>query len=143
MTIPTILAPLFVQVLLTIVLAVVMATRRLSAVKAGAVRRGDVSMGEKAWPAEAQMASNAFSNQFELPILFYVAVVIAILTRKADLLFVLLSWVFVATRIVHAAAYVMGNNVPRRFAAYLVGAIVLIVMWATLALRILLGASPA
>jgi len=142
-TIPSILAPVFVQVLLTIVLAVVMATRRLAAVKAGAVRRGDVSMGERAWPAEAQMASNAFSNQFELPLLFYVAVILAILTRKADLLFVALSWVFVATRIVHAAAYAMGNVVPRRFAAYLVGAAVLTIIWAVLALRVLLAASPA
>ena len=143
MTLPTILLPLFVQVLLTFALIFPMAARRFAAVKAREVRREDVILGQRAWPARAQQASSAFSNQFELPVLFYVVVVLAIMTRKADLLFVVLSWVFVVSRIVHAAVYVTTNHLPHRFGAYLVGAVALMVMWIMFAIRILAGPLPA
>jgi hypothetical protein len=138
-TVPDVLAPLFVQVLLTFGLLLWMGGRRLAVVRASAVRRQDVSLGQKAWPERAQQVSNAFSNQFELPILFYVLVALALFTRKADLLFVVLSWVFVVTRIVHAGIYATVNDVPKRFGAFLAGALVLMLMWAIFAARILLG----
>lgn len=137
MTLPAVLLPVFVQVLLTFVLMMIMAGRRLGAVRGRAVRREDVILGQRNWPPRAQAASNAFSNQFELPVLFYVLVVLAIVTRKADLLFVVLSWVFVASRIVQAVAYVTTNVVPFRFTAYLVGAVALVIMWVVFAVRIL------
>jgi hypothetical protein len=112
-------------------------------VRAGEVRRAEVSMGEHAWPARAQTAANAFSNQFELPVLFYVLVVLAIITRKADLVFVVMSWIFVLSRIAHALAYVTTNHVPYRFQAYTVGAVTLIAMWLIFAARLLLTPLPA
>lgn len=143
MSVPSILLPLFVQVGLVMVLAGIMAARRLALVRSGSVRRSELSMGERAWPPPAQQASNAFSNQFELPVLFYVLVILALLTRKADLLFVVLSWAFVATRIVHAAVYVTSNDVPKRFTAFIAGAFLLSVMWIVFAIRILLAPLPA
>ena len=139
MTIPDVLAPLFVQILLTFALLLWMGGRRLGAVRAGAVRRENVSLGQKAWPERAQQVSNAFSNQFELPVLFYVLVALALFTRKTDFLFVALSWLFVVTRIVHAGIYATANDVPKRFGAFLAGALVLMLMWAIFAARILLG----
>ena len=64
---------------------------------------------------------------------------LAILSRKADLLFVVLSWVFVLSRIVHAAVYVTSNAIPYRFGTFAAGAVVLLVMWIIFALRILLS----
>jgi hypothetical protein len=139
MTIPDVLAPLFAQVLLTFLLLMWMGGRRLGAVRGRAVRPHDVSLGQKAWPEPAQQVSNAFANQFELPVLFYVLVALALFTRKADLLFVVLSWVFVLTRIFHAGIYATVNDVPKRFGAYLAGALVLMAMWAIFAVRILLA----
>lgn len=136
MTIPAILAPVFVQVLLTFLLLLWTARQRFGAARAGLVRREDVSMGEKAWPAPAQQASNAFSHQFEIPVLFLVLVPLAIITRKADLLFVVLSWVFVLTRIAHALVYVTSNRVPVRLGLFVLGAVVLMVMWAMFAIRV-------
>lgn len=143
MTLPSVLLPVFVQALLTFVLAFTMGARRLAAVRGGEVTREDVSLGQRAWPVPAQQASNAFSNQFELPVLFYVLVILAIITRKADLVFVVLSWVFVASRVVQAVVYVTTNHVPHRFAAYMVGVVALIVMWVVFAARILFGPLPA
>lgn len=73
----------------------------------------------------------------------YALVALVILTRKADLAFVILSWVFVATRILHAIVYCTTNEIPKRFAAFAVGVAILGVMWITFALRILVASPPA
>ncbi len=88
---------------------------------------------------QTQKVSNAFQNQFELPVLFYVLVILALFTRKADLAFVVLSWVFVVTRCVHAAIHTGPNIVLRRGLAYGAGGIVLVGMWAIFTVRVLLG----
>ena len=105
--------------------------------RAGHVRVADISMGARAWPALPQQAANAFQNQFELPVLFYALTAFALATAKADLLFVALAWVFVLTRIGHAYVYATANDLMTRFRLYLVGAAVLLVMWAVFAARIL------
>nr|WP_133770004.1 MAPEG family protein [Enterovirga rhinocerotis] len=141
MSIQAILLPVFLQVLLVFALAVVMGRRRYAAVQAREVRREDVILGQKNWPAGAQASANAYSNQFELPVLFFALVPLAIITRKADLLFVVLSWVFVASRYVHAGIYVSSNAIPLRFGAFAVGVVALLLMWVVFAVRIL--ATPA
>lgn len=143
MTIQAILLPVFVQVLLVAILAGIMAGRRYACLQAREVRREDVTLGQKSWPPRAQAAANAFSNQFELPVLFFALVPLAIITRKADLLFVVLSWVFVASRCLHAGVYVTSNTLPYRFGSFLVGALVLLVMWIVFAIRILAAPLPA
>ena len=143
MTIQDILLPVFVEVALIFALGVLLGKRRYHAVQAGAVRRGDVVLGEKAWPPKVQAASNAFSNQFELPVLFFALVPLAIITRKADLLFVVLSWLFVLTRIAHAAVYVSTNAIGARFGSFAVGAAIMLVMWIVFAVRILAAPLPA
>jgi hypothetical protein len=137
MSVEAILAPLFVQIALTFVLLSWMGRARAASVKRGEVKISDIALGQQAWPARATQIANCFHNQFQLPVLFYVLVVLALISRKADLLFVILSWLFVATRIVHAAIHTTSNNVPRRFQAYLGGAIVLVLMWAVFAARML------
>ena len=40
----------------------------------------------------------AFSNQFELPVLFYVLTILAYVTHLAGVIFVVLAWIFVLFR---------------------------------------------
>ncbi len=137
MTLQAILAPLFAQVFLTFALLIWTGRMRLLAVRTRSVRAGEVSLGERNWPPPAQQAANAFANQFEIPVLFYVLVGLALATRKADLVFVVMAWIFVATRFAHAGIYVTTNHVPYRFQAFLVGTLVLLAMWIVFAVRIL------
>ena len=58
--------------------------------------------------------------------------------RHADLFIVLLSWVFVVTRFVHAGIFVTSNDLNRRSLAWFAGVLVLFVMWVYFALKILL-----
>ena len=88
------------------------------------------------WPTRAQQVSNTYANQFELPMLFFLLVAFALITRKADILFVVMSWMFVVTRIFHAGIYVTSNRIQHRFTVFLIGAIILFLMWIIFALRI-------
>jgi hypothetical protein len=142
MSVGTILAPVFLQVALTLGLLAALGNARVQAIKARLVRADRIALGERAWPESVQKLANAFHNQLELPVLFYLAVVIALFTRQADFLFVLLSWCFVLARFVHAAIHTTSNVVARRFQVFLVGFILVAILWMLLAWRILLGGSP-
>jgi hypothetical protein len=139
MSIQAVLLPLFVHVVLTFVLLVWMANLRTSAITGGAVSPSDIALREPGWPAQATQVANAFHNQLELPVLFYVLTILAWITRHADYLFVVMAWIFVALRLAHAFVHTTGNVVARRGAVFIAGAIVLALMWLIFMLRILLG----
>jgi hypothetical protein len=139
MSIQAVLLPVFVQVALTFVLMFWMGGVRVAAISRGEVKIRDMALGQPAWPERETQIANSYHNQFQLPVLFLVLVAFALITRKADLLFVLLSWLFVLLRLVHAYVHVTSNHVPTRFRWYLIGAVVLLLMWIIFAVRILLG----
>ena len=63
--------------------------------------------------------------------------ILALVTRKADFLFVVMSWMFVLTRLFHAYRPHRLELVRIRGGAFAVGAIILFVMWIIYAARIL------
>jgi hypothetical protein len=65
--------------------------------------------------------------------------ILAWITRHADLLFVVMAWIFVALRLVHAYIHITDNDVGRRGPIFGVGALVLAAMWLIFIVRILLG----
>lgn len=133
-----VLAPVFVQVVLTFALLFWMGTSRLRAVKAGEVRVRDIALGERAWPKRVTQIGNTYHNQFETPVLFYALVALALATRQADLIFVLMSWAFVAARLAHAYVYTTSNNLMLRFRVFLAGTAILMLMWTIFAVKILI-----
>ncbi len=76
MSIQAILLPLFVEVLLTFGLMFGMMYFRTSALRSGESRFESIAMREPNWPKRAQQFAYAFSNQFELPMLFYVLTIL-------------------------------------------------------------------
>lgn len=134
-----ILAPLFAQVLLTFAVMIGMMVTRTGALQRGTTRYQDIAMREPKWPYRAALFGNSFSNQFELPVLFYVLTILAMMTKHADFLFVVLAWIFVLFRVLQAYVHVTSNNVPFRGGFYGVAAIVLLIMWLIFIVKILLG----
>jgi len=137
MSIRFVLLPLFVQIALTFCLLFWMGFARLGALRRGETKISAIALGQPNWPAKPQQIANCFANQFQLPVLFYLLVVLAIITRHADILFVVLSWVFVFTRLVHAFIHTGTNDVQRRFYVFLAGATVLLAMWIIFVVSIL------
>lgn len=139
MSLQAVLAPLFVQVVLTFALLVWLAYQRITLIGSGVVKRTDIALREPNWPARTLQLQNAVSNQFEVPVLFYALTILSIVTRHADLWFVILAWVFVLLRIIHASIHVTDNDVRRRGLTFIAATTVLMVMWILFMLRILLG----
>jgi len=139
MPLAAVLLPVFVLIALTFGLLFWMGASRRDALVSGETRLQDVALGQPAWPQRQTQISRAFQNQLELPVLFYVLVGLAIVTQKADLLFVCLSWAFVLSRLAHAYVHVTDNHVPRRFQTYLAGLAALMALWAIFAIRVIGG----
>ena len=137
----TLLYPVFVQVLLTFVVMVLMGrARRLSLMRSRTpVDSPEVARATHKWSDEAVKAANNFSNQFELPVLFYAGVVVALLSKQSDLTIHVLAWGFAVSRLVHAGIHIGPNVVRFRFLAYLIGGLCLLGLWGTLAWRVLSG----
>jgi hypothetical protein len=138
MSVQMVLLPVFVLVGLTFALLLGMATMRTRALTGGETQMKDVALGEQNWPTRAAQIGNCFSNQFEMPLLFYVLIALALPLRHADLVIVLLSWVFVVTRFVHAGIFVTSNDLRQRGPAWFAGVLVLFAMWLYFALKLLL-----
>jgi len=138
MSIQSVLLPLFVQVALTFVLLICMGRARVPLVQSGQVKPHDIALGQPNWPDGATQISNAYSNQFQLPVLFYLLTVLAWITRQADVMFVVLAWLFVLLRIGHAVIHTTSNQLSLRFFVFTAGLIVLLLMWIIFAVRILM-----
>jgi hypothetical protein len=133
-----VLLPVFAQIALTFALLIGMVFGRRSALVSGETRIRDIALREPNWPKRATQIANCFSNQFELPVLFYVLIALALPLRHADLFIVLMSWVFVVSRLAHAGIFVTSNDLGQRSTIWLAGMLVLLAMWIYFALKILL-----
>jgi hypothetical protein len=133
-----VLLPVLVLVGLTFALLLGMASARARALKGRETSLKDIALGQQNWPEQATQVGNCFSNQFEIPVLFYVLIALALPLRHADLVIVLLSWVFVVTRFAHAGIFVTSNDVQQRSLVWFAGVLVLFAMWLYFALKILL-----
>lgn len=139
MTIQMVLLPVFLQVALTFGLLFWMAYARTRSISRGETKIRDIALGQSAWPAGPQQISNCYDSQFQLPLLFYVLVILAWITRHADLIFVVMAWLFVLLRLAHAYIHTTSNHVPTRFRVFAAGMFVLLIMWIVFAVRILLA----
>lgn len=141
MSVQAILIPMFVQVALTFVLMFWMGALRMRAIRLGQVNASQVVLREPNWPPRVLQVANAYHNQLELPVLFYVVVLLALQTGTLDVVLLVLSWMFVLSRLVHAYVHVTTNRLDRRTGVFAVGAIALLLMWVIVIGRFLLQAS--
>ena len=100
---------------------------RLPMLAAKSIRIKDIALSRDAWPEHEKRVSNAFDNQFQIPILFYL---VAFMTLYLGVTWVEagLGLLFTVSRIAHAAIFAINNNVVRRFWAFAAG-YALIVLW--------------
>jgi hypothetical protein len=139
MSLQAVLLPLFVEVILTFVLMLRMGALRSADYRASAVTAAEIALRQPNWPARTTQTAYSFSNQFELPVLFYVLTILAWDTRHAGIIFVVLAWIFVICRVLQAYVHVTSNNVRWRSRFFSVGALVLMIMWAIFIVEVLTG----
>ena len=139
----SLLAPVFAQVAMTFILLFWMGRERYGAVARKEVDVDDVVFGDGKWPKKARQVAASFHNQLEIPPLFYLVSVIALVTATAGPVFVALAWAFVISRIAHAVVHVSSNDVRLRGPAYIIGVFVVMAMWAILAYGVLVAPADA
>ena len=116
--------------------------RRTSFLVAGRVDLRTVDTPAKAdvnVPHDVNLPAYALKNLFELPVLFYAAVLLSLLLMIQDPLLVQLAWGFVIMRVLHSVIHCTYNDVNHRFAAYALSTLFLLFMWIRLAAFILTG----
>ncbi len=139
MTVTDFLLPVFVEVLLIFVLMGLMGRARLGSLARGEVKPQDVALDNRNYGPRGRQFGNSFSNQFELPTLFFALIAFILITRVGDTLLLVLAWIFVLSRIGHAFIHATSNDVMWRTRIYSLGAVALFIMWLVFAIKILTG----
>jgi hypothetical protein len=137
MTIQEVLLPLFAEVILTFLLLFTLAPLRTRDFTTGVTRPENIALREPNWSRRTLQIGYSYSNQFELPVLFYVLTILAYFTHRAGVVFVALAWIFVIFRYLQAYVHVTSNKVRLRGSFFIISAIVLAIMWVVYMVEIL------
>ena len=124
----SLIAPLLVQIALTLGLVGLVGVSRIGALRRREVPLAAVAASNDAWPEPVRLISNNYANQFETPVLFYVLVLLALHLGATGPGLVVTAWIFVASRLAHSLIHLNGNNVRLRFNAFAVGTLALLAM---------------
>lgn len=128
---------IFTQVLLSLIVMVIMGRRRFAAARAKEIKMQQfATMTLDNAPESVIAAGRNFTNQFEIPVLFYVASLAALALNQVSLVLVAIAWVFVATRIIHSIVHLTSNHLRSRFRVFLMGCVTVLVMWIWLLLSV-------
>lgn len=132
-----ILYPVFVHVLLFYVVAVMLsAARRRAITNLDRDTAKSLAMGTYPWPDDAVKRAASYTNQFEIPVLFYAVVAFALIVKAADTLMITLAWAFVLSRVLHAIIHIGPNRVKTRAPVFALGVLIILLMWIKLALHV-------
>ena len=137
MDVNALIYPMAVMVLFTFVVLIAMFRSRVRAVRKGEV---DVYFYKTyqgaSEPDSTLKLSQHFSNMLEVPTLFYVACVAAMVVGETALAFHLLAWLYVILRVIHAYIHTGRNKLRQRVNVYFSSWIVLLLMWAGLVVKV-------
>ncbi len=123
---------------LTFVVAIRMFRTRIAQIRREKIRLSTISTSAAAAThlTDSRGADN-YRNLFELPVLFYVGLVVAAQTAQVNALTLTLAWLFVAARIAHSYIQCTYNRVIHRFYAFVTGFFIVCAFWVVLAIGLL------
>ena len=129
----TMLYPMFAMVVLTLGIGIITIFTRFKSVKNKDIspryyQTMTTQKGEVV-PDFVHRTTRALNNQFELPVLFYVAGTLAIVMQMESTVAIATAWFFVASRVLHAIIYLTYNNLTHRLLIFWVGIIAVVELW--------------
>lgn len=128
------LLPLLAQVALTFTVMTVMYRKRVAEMRSKQIHPQQIRTRSRSKDllVDSAPASDNYSNLFELPVLFYIAILLTLILMVQDSILVILAWTFVATRCVHSLIHVTYNKVMHRFGVFIFSSFVLLAFWVRL-----------
>jgi len=134
-----ILYPMFVMAALALYVGV-----RVSNLRVRAVMRGEIKASYFKYnrggelPEYILRTEQNYSNQFELPVLFYAACLLAYSASLVDVVNIGLAWLFVAGRLMHAYTHIRVNKLMKRRRTFIIGYVALMGLWLELLVRLII-----
>ena len=126
--------PMLAMFLWTFVVALRNAQVRVSAVLKGNLTNEYFELFQGAEPSEIVLKTgNHLRNLMEMPPLFYIVCLTAMVIGRADGLLFLLAWSYVILRVAHSLVHLTINKVPPRFFFFALSNVALLLMWLRLA----------
>ena len=128
-----IVAPMCAYTLLLFAIWALLGYVRVSGGLRGTISAEYIRVGEGTRPAEKIVdIHHHFSNQFEVPVLFYLGCIAALATETVDRAALTLAWSFVGLRVIHTAIVLVKNDPRIRVGPYVLSTLVVGGLWANL-----------
>ena len=116
---------------------------RMAQLRVGAVGSGEMNVryyrayqgGEE--PEHLRVITRHFINLFEVPVLFYVVVILTYITQQVSIWMIVCAWAYVAARYVHSYVHLTSNDVLTRFRVFIASGLILFVLWTSLLVKLL------
>lgn len=131
---------MFAMVLLIFAVAVINLSWRVRSVKNKKVRARYYKVFDNAGaeiPEYIVAGSRNYSNQFEVPMLFLIVSSLILALHQTDMVYLVLAWIFVGSRIVHACIHLTYNHILHRMLAFQAGVLCVMAMWVLLFIKLL------
>ena len=120
----------FAMVVLVAAVGLCLYLRRVAEMRRKRIHPQAVALSaQMAAVAEDTRASDNFRNLFEIPVLFYALVAVALATRYTPDWLVQGAWGFVALRYLHSFIQCTYNRVMHRLPAFMAGFVLLLALW--------------
>jgi len=133
-----ILLPPTVLVLLTGAVFVRLFRDRIAEMRARRIHPQQMATAKQVQETMQNVASaDNFRNLFEVPVLFYTLCAFLAITQLTTMLILACAWGYVVLRAAHSFVHLTSNKVIRRFQLYFASTIVLYIMWALFAVRLI------
>jgi hypothetical protein len=125
-----IVAPLCAYTLLVFLIWARLGYVRISGARNGEIPPEYLRVGQGPRPSDAVVdVHHHFSNQFEMPVLFYLGCLLALAAGLVDPAVLTLAWAFVALRVLHTAIVLTGNDPRKRVAPYVLSSFAVWALW--------------
>jgi hypothetical protein len=126
-SVSSILWPMLAQMLWTFLLYAWLTLARTAAVRRGEVDYSCFELGREEPRAIARITRN-LGNQFELPVVFYGAVILLVALDRVATIDLVAAWIFVAGRVIHTLVQTLTDNVALRGRVFMINFLAVVVL---------------
>lgn len=130
------LYPMLFMIILTFIVGLIAVKARFASVKSGAVdsKYFKLMQGNDV-PEMVIKSTRSFNNMFEVPVLFYTACTLYVALGIHSTGGIILAWLFVVFRYIHAYIHLTYNHVLHRMWAFWAALICVLALWVNLVIQ--------
>jgi hypothetical protein len=125
------------MVLLTLIVGMIAFVVRLSSYRSGEikVKYFKLMQGQEV-PAMVTKTTRSFNNMFETPVIFYTACTLYLVMNVESMVGIVLAWVFIGLRYLHATIHLTYNHILHRMLAFWAAFLCAVALWFNLVIQV-------